>query len=193
MKRWLRVGNRKCFFGKLMLPEFTCGKLILPTHFQRAIFCYRLRVKSGKLMLPDVAILWVKLHLTVIRIVLQLICKPKNNLMLYTTIMRTVSCFRLVAQGGDIASQVQIVWNNSPWSNKMRLFPTLYLRVRLMQVMLLAFCPCLDRHKEITRKPWDPLSYSYFWLWRWPPAGRRAAELNRSVAWAHICKKHPQP
>jgi hypothetical protein len=52
----------KIFFGNLMVPEFTCGKLILPTHFQRAIFCNGLRVKCGKLMLPDAAILWVKLH-----------------------------------------------------------------------------------------------------------------------------------
>ena len=28
----------KCFFGKIMLPEFTCGKLILPFHPQFMIF-----------------------------------------------------------------------------------------------------------------------------------------------------------
>jgi len=50
----------KCFFGKIMVPEFTCGKLILPFRSQFINFSDWLRVNSGKLMLPGVAILWVK-------------------------------------------------------------------------------------------------------------------------------------
>lgn len=30
----------KIFFGNLMVPEFICGKLMLPSTFQRAIFRY---------------------------------------------------------------------------------------------------------------------------------------------------------
>ncbi len=48
------------FFGKIMLPEFTCGKLILPFRFQFMNFGDYLRVNRRKLMLPGVAILWVK-------------------------------------------------------------------------------------------------------------------------------------
>jgi hypothetical protein len=52
----------KYFFGKIMLPECTCGKLILPFRHQFINFSNWVRVKSGKLMLPGVAILWVKLQ-----------------------------------------------------------------------------------------------------------------------------------
>jgi hypothetical protein len=31
--------KQEYFFGNLMVPEFTCGKLILPTHFQYVGFC----------------------------------------------------------------------------------------------------------------------------------------------------------
>ena len=44
-----------------MLPESTCGKTILPSFPILTAFIQSLRVKSGKLMLPGVAILWVKL------------------------------------------------------------------------------------------------------------------------------------
>ena len=49
----------KFIFGKIMLPESTCGKLILPFGLQFIDFGDWLRVNSGKLMLPSVAILWV--------------------------------------------------------------------------------------------------------------------------------------
>lgn len=50
----------QCFFGKIMVPEFTCGKVMLPFLAQFINFSDWLRVNSGKLMLPAVAILWVK-------------------------------------------------------------------------------------------------------------------------------------
>ena len=46
-----------------MVPEFTCGKLILPFRRQFISFSDLLRVNSGKLMLPSAAILWVKSQL----------------------------------------------------------------------------------------------------------------------------------
>jgi len=52
--------NRRCFFSKLILPEFTYGKLILPSRPFFAAIIFSLQAKSGRLMLPSVAILWVK-------------------------------------------------------------------------------------------------------------------------------------
>jgi hypothetical protein len=52
--------NRRYFLGKLMLPEFTYGKLMLPARPFFASIIFSLQAKSGKLMLPSVAILWVK-------------------------------------------------------------------------------------------------------------------------------------
>lgn len=46
-----------------MLPEFTYGKLMLPARPFFASIIFSLQAKSGKLMLPSVAILWVKLRI----------------------------------------------------------------------------------------------------------------------------------
>jgi hypothetical protein len=45
-----------------MVPEFTCGKIILPFRHQFINFSNWLWVKNGKIMLPAVAKLWVKSH-----------------------------------------------------------------------------------------------------------------------------------
>ena len=52
----------ECFFGKIMLPECTCGKFILPFFLQFIILDNSLRVNRGNLMLSALAILWVKWH-----------------------------------------------------------------------------------------------------------------------------------
>jgi hypothetical protein len=46
-----------------MVPEFTCGKIILPFRHQFINFGNWLRVKNGKIMLPAVAKLWVESQL----------------------------------------------------------------------------------------------------------------------------------
>ena len=47
------------FFGKLMVPELTCGKDIVPTNFYPFTGTTKLGKKSGKLMLPIAARIWV--------------------------------------------------------------------------------------------------------------------------------------
>jgi hypothetical protein len=50
--------------GHVLLPGFTCGQFILPEYPLSVDLAPQDKPKCGHYMLPPLAILWVKLHVT---------------------------------------------------------------------------------------------------------------------------------